>query len=68
MKKRMTSILRVASLFLVALAFVPGCQPEGPAERAGESVDQGVDNVQDSLDPDGPMENAGESVDRTVNP
>lgn len=54
-----------------------GCEKEGPAERAGEKIDQVVENtkenlqeaketVADKLDSDGPAENAGEKVDEAV--
>jgi hypothetical protein len=45
-----------------------GCQPEGPAERAGQSIDRGVQKAKDALDPAGPAEKAGRAVDRAVNP
>jgi hypothetical protein len=45
-----------------------GCQPQGPAERAGQNIDRGVQNAKDAVDPAGPVEKAGRAVDRTVNP
>ena len=43
-----------------------GCEKEGPMERAGESVDEAVEETKDAFTRDGPMERAGERVDETV--
>ena len=43
-----------------------GCEKEGPMERAGESVDEAVEETKDAFTKDGPMERAGERVDETV--
>jgi hypothetical protein len=45
-----------------------GCQPQGPAERAGRSIDRGVQDAKDAIDPAGPVEKAGRAVDRAVKP
>lgn len=47
-----------------------GCERQGPVERAGERVDEVVDNVKEGQNPlreKGPMEEAGEAVDEAVN-
>jgi hypothetical protein len=44
-----------------------GCQPQGPAEKAGESLDNAASNAADALNPKGPMEKAGEKVDNAIN-
>lgn len=50
----------VVPLTLLAALFVIGCEREGPAERAGESLDRGVENAGDA------MERAGDRArDRT---
>lgn len=43
-----------------------GCVQKGPAERAGENIDEAVEDMQDAVDPPGPAEKAGRSIDRTV--
>lgn len=46
-----------AALFIgVLIATVPGCQKEGPAERAGKEVDQTVEKVGQQI------EKAGDSI------
>ncbi|MBV1899549.1 MAG: hypothetical protein KUG63_09310 [Cycloclasticus sp.] len=43
---------------IITLAFaviVSGCEPDGPAEKAGEKID--------NITQDGPAENAGEKID-----
>lgn len=34
----------------LALALLAGCEREGPAERAGESIDRGAEKAGDSLE------------------
>lgn len=46
-----------------------GCQQQGAGEKAGERLDEVIDNVQDGDSPfkhKGPMEKLGESVDDAV--
>jgi predicted small secreted protein len=43
----------VISAFLVAL---PGCEKQGPAEKAGESIDQATDSLGEKV------EDAGEAI------
>jgi hypothetical protein len=61
-------ILPVASLFVVlgALAGFAGCEDKGPAEKAGASVDKGVQDVKDAVNPPGPGEKAGREVDKAL--
>ena len=58
--------LRAALLFM-ALTTVVGCESKGPAERAGASIDRGVQNAKDAVTPPGPVEKAGRSVDKALN-
>lgn len=58
-------LLLIPALLTLALA---ACQREGPAERAGRSLDRAGQNVRDAVDPPrGPVERLGRSVDRAVN-
>ncbi len=55
------------SLLVVPLAvLVASCKEKGPAERAGESVDEAIEDVKDAVDPKGPGEKAGEKVDEVL--
>jgi len=57
--------LLVPALLLLGLT---ACQQEGPAERAGRSLDRAGQSVRDTVDPPrGPVERLGRSVDRAVN-
>jgi hypothetical protein len=67
MRTAMLSAVRVLTLVTAAVAFVVGCE-KGPAERAGEAIDRGVQKATDALDPAGPAEKAGRAVDRAVKP
>lgn len=58
---------RLTSLAIILLALGLGaCEQQGPVERAGEQVDEAVDEAKEALDPQGPAESAGEKVDDTV--
>jgi len=58
----------LAAALVVALATIVGCEAKGPAERAGESIDKGVQNAKDAINPPGPVEKAGRALDNTVKP
>ncbi len=69
MKIKFVSALRASSLLLGAVVLFAGCEQKGPAEQAGENLDQAGQNVRDAVDPpSGPVEGAGRAVERTVNP
>ncbi len=57
-----------AALLIVAFAIVVGCEAKGPAERAGASIDNGVQNAKDAFNPPGPAEKAGRALDSTIKP
>ncbi|MCG5242825.1 hypothetical protein [Azospirillum doebereinerae] len=61
----MLTLLRTAALVLPLIA-VAACDREGPAERAGKSLDNAGQSVKDAIDPPGPAEKAGRAVDRAV--
>ena len=43
-----------------------GCREKGPAEKAGEKMDNAMEKLEDKLDPKGPLEKAGRKIDKTV--
>ena len=55
--------------FVAGLALA-GCGEKGPAEEAGENIDNAVeqtkDAVEDAVGQQGPAEEAGEKIDETV--
>jgi hypothetical protein len=57
----------LASLLIGAMVAWSGCEQKGPAQRAGEDIDKGVQNVKDTINPPGPVEKAGREVDRALN-
>jgi hypothetical protein len=60
---------KTAYLIALALGFglaFSGCGKKGPAEKAGESLDNTGDKIHDALTPDGPGEKAGKKIDRAV--
>ncbi len=74
MKKRnkFYSLIIVVSLSLL-IAGLWGCKSEGPAEKAGKTIDKSVKNikekaesVKDELTDKGPAEKAGEKIDEAV--
>jgi hypothetical protein len=57
---------RIAALIAVlfaAIGTVVGCESSGPAEKAGKSIDKGVQDVKDVVNPPGPAEKAGRAID-----
>jgi len=55
-------------VMLGALAAFAGCEDKGPVEKAGESIDKGVQDVKDAVNPPGPVEKAGRTVDKAIKP
>ncbi|HLZ64796.1 MAG TPA: hypothetical protein VKQ29_01130 [Aliidongia sp.] len=63
----MTKFLRLLVLFLPVAVVAAGCDDKkGPAEKAGESIDNTVQKAKDAIDPPGPVEKAGRAVDKAV--
>ena len=68
--------MKLSNVKLAALGIAPspllglgiGCAPEGPAEKAGKSLDQAAENAKDAINPPGTAEKAGRAVDKAVNP
>ena len=67
------SFKKLPFLFLILLAaalsapMLSACGKQGDAEKAGEKVDEAIDDTkdaaEDAFDKDGPVEDAGEKVD-----
>jgi len=55
-------------LMLGALTGFAGCESKGPAEKAGEKIDKGIQNAKDAVDPRGPGEKAGRKLDKAIEP
>src|SRR6202000_46037 len=54
--------MTAATLFISAM--LVGCEEKGPAQKAGENLDKGVQNLKDSVDPRGPAEKVGGPLDK----
>jgi len=67
-KRRTNRIAFLAAMVVGALASLAGCEDKGPAEKAGASIDKGVQNVKDAVNPPGPGEKAGREVDKALKP
>ncbi len=67
--KIMIRLLIVAVVMTLSLMLV-SCREKGPAEKAGEAIDQTVQDtkeaVEETVDPDGPVEEAGEAIDEAI--
>lgn len=62
MKKKHIAIVVILPFVFTASS----CEKKGPAEEAGEKVDEVVEDVKDAVDPKGPAEKAGEKVDEVL--
>jgi len=62
--RSLKSLLCQSLLVTGVLVGFAGCEEKGPMEKAGEQIDQGVQDAKDTFDPAGPGEKAGEALDR----
>ena len=62
--------LFMLSISLLIAAGLFACEQKGPAEKAGEKIDQTVEKAQEKIEdatkPEGPMEKAGKKIDEVV--
>ena len=76
---KMFKLLFIGLLMGIMMVPLVACEKKGPAEKAGEQVDQAVeetkeelgefrDAIKDKLDPQGPAEEAGEKIDEAMEP
>lgn len=54
------------AMLAASALFLAGCQDKGPAQEAGEALDDAASEMRDALSGQGPAESAGETVDETV--
>lgn len=70
-KQYISTLLLIASLSVTLLTF--GCDSQGPAEKAGERIDQSIEKTKDAVEEttdkitgEGPVEKLGEKVDEAA--
>jgi hypothetical protein len=63
---RVFRLAALAGLLPGAVVVTAGCESKGPAQRAGESIDKGVQDAKDALNPPGPVEKAGRGLDKAL--
>lgn len=69
MKTRSATLAGLGLVLAGAFTLGAGCEAEkGPAEKAGEKVDQSVKDAKNAVSPPGPAEKAGQAVDKAVKP
>ena len=57
----------LAAVSVAALLGLAACHREGPAERAGSSLDRAGQKIGDAIDPPkGPAQSTGRSIDRAL--
>lgn len=57
----------VGVALIIPLSFgLAACEEEGPAEKAGKSLDEAADSVGDAINPQGPVEKLGEDIDKAT--
>lgn len=54
-----------AAIVLPIMGALAACDDKGPAEKAGEKIDNAAQSMKDTIDPPGPAEKAGRSIDDT---
>lgn len=70
-RKYIATLLFVTTLVLALFTF--GCDTQGPAEKAGEKIDNAVESTKDAVSEvvekktgEGPVEEIGEKIDETA--
>lgn len=58
--------LALGALTFFFAGMLVGCEPAGPAEKAGKSIDNAGKNLKDAVDPRGPAEKLGDKVNSAV--
>ena len=66
MRTRLLSLGLAIVLATGGATLLGGCREKGPAEKAGEKVDNAMDKLEDKLDPKGPAEKAGRKIDKAI--
>jgi len=67
-RSKLGAMALAAVLGLATVTGLTACEKKkGPAEKAGEKVDDAIDKMKDKLDPAGPAEKAGRKIDKAVN-
>lgn len=56
----------VVSLSLLISLGLAACERKGPAQKAGEKIDNAAQQVKDAVTPAGPAEKAGRKVDNAA--
>lgn len=64
MLRKTLILMAVALPVMGALA---ACDDKGPAEKAGEKIDNAAQSMKDAIDPPGPAEDAGRKIDKAFN-
>jgi hypothetical protein len=61
-------ILRLCLVFclLGTVGMLAACDKEGPAEKAGKSLDNTGQSIKDAIDPPGPAQKLGRDVDKAT--
>jgi hypothetical protein len=67
-KDRKNRVALFTALLLGAVVTFVGCETKGPAQRAGESFDKGIQDAKDAIRPPGTAEKVGRSVDKVLTP
>jgi hypothetical protein len=66
MNRISTKKLGMGALTFLFSAMLVGCEPAGPAEKAGKDLDNAGKNLKDAVDPKGPGEKLGEKLDNAT--
>jgi len=66
MQARKMTALVFAIGMITQISLLTGCVQKGPTQRAGERIDNAVQDMQDAVDPPGPAQKAGRSLDRAL--
>ena len=58
--------LVMGTLTLLFAGMLVGCEPAGPAEKAGKGLDNAGKDLKNAVDPRGPAQEAGDKIDNAL--
>jgi len=65
-KETQRRLAPLVAMLLTAVVPLAGCESQGPAQKAGENIDTGLQRAKDAVTQPGPAEKAGRAVDKAV--
>jgi len=66
MNRRIKHLALASAFAVMGAGSFAGCEEKGPAQKAGEGVDNAAKDLKNSVDPRGPAEKIGDKIDNAT--